>query len=132
MTRPSLDELFAVEARLNRAFFACVSVIGALLVWIMVMAKSDLPEEGTLLWVGMGLGVLLLAAYVWYAIAAGAAAGVLGQTTWHYVTWTLLAPPVSLLPLGIVSTLIAVSPLSIKFLLGNQLKTEIRERSLAD
>lgn len=132
MPKPSLDELFAVESRLNRSFYACVLVMGALLVWLFVVARTDGGDQGPGLWIGLGLAILLLSGYVWYAVSAGAAASALGQPAWKYVTWTLVAPILSMLPIPIVSTIIAVSPLSIKFLLGGQLKTEIRERSLAD
>ena len=38
-----------------------------------------------------------------------------------YVVWILAAPLLAKIPIPLVSTLIAVSPLSIKFLLGSQL-----------
>ena len=63
---------------------------------------------------------------MWYAISAGAAAKLLGATGWHYVVWILVAPFLARLPIPIVSTIIGVSPLSIKFLLGGQLQTAMR------
>ena len=57
---------------------------------------------------------------------------ILGEKAWPYVTWILAAPILSLVPIPIVSTLIAASPLSIKFLLGRQLNTAIREAAFAD
>jgi hypothetical protein len=68
---------------------------------------------------------------VWFAFAAGAAAKLLGDNGWKYIVWILAAPFLASIPIPIVSTLIAVSPLSIKFLLGGQLQTAIREESVA-
>ena len=130
MEPPSLDELFAVESALNRSFVACVVALGATIVWTFVMMGAGPDEHGVLGWVGLALAIALVGAYVWYAISAGAAAKALGQTSWHFVVWTLAAPLLSRLPIPVVSTLIAASPLAIKFLLGGQLQTEIRERSL--
>ncbi len=67
--------------------------------------------------------------YVWFAIAAGAAARALGGTAWHYIVWILASPILSMIPIPLVSTVIAVSPLSIKFLLGGQLQTAIRDQT---
>ena len=76
-----------------------------------------------------GLLVVQIGLYVWFAIAAGAAARALGGTAWHYVVWILASPVLALVPIPIVSTVIGVSPLSIKFLLGGQLQTAIREQT---
>jgi hypothetical protein len=56
----------------------------------------------------------------------------LGETPWKYVVWILAAPFLSRIPIPIVSTLIGVSPLSIKFLLGGQLQSAIRQRPFED
>jgi len=77
------------------------------------------------------MSAIQLASYVWYAIAAGGAARVLGDKGWTYVAWILAAPFVAKVPIPIVSTLIAVSPLSIKFLLGSQLQEAIRQQGVA-
>jgi hypothetical protein len=45
---------------------------------------------------------------------------------------SLVVCVVALIPIPIVSTIIGVSPLSIKFLLGGQLQTAIRERPFQD
>jgi hypothetical protein len=48
---------------------------------------------------------------------------------WPYAAWILVAPVLSFLPIAFVSPAISASPLSIKFLLGGQLQTAIREQS---
>jgi hypothetical protein len=131
MTLASVHELMAVESRLNRSMAVCVVAILAILFWTLLMIKTGM-EGATAGLVLIGLFLLQLAGYVWFAVAAGAAARRLGEAPWKYVTWILVAPFLALVPIPIVSTIIAVSPLSIKFLLGRQLQTAIRERAFAD
>jgi hypothetical protein len=107
-----------------------MAVVGTL-VWALFIA-GPAPDAGS----GSGMtatGLLLvqLGAYIWYAISAGGAARVLGDAGWKYVTWILVAPFLAQLPIPIVSTIIGVSPLSIKFLLGGQLQTALRQESFA-
>jgi len=52
-----------------------------------------------------------------------------GGTSWHYLAWIVAAPFVALLPIPLVAMVVAASPRSIKFLLGGQLKTAIREQT---
>jgi hypothetical protein len=85
--------------------------------------------SGSLIAASFALGFAQVCFYVWFALAAGAAAKALGGTAWHYIVWILVAPFLALAPLPLVSTVIAVSPLSIKFLLGGQLNTAIREQT---
>lgn len=95
----------------------------------LFIADPRQPGEGsTTLLVLIGIQ---LASYVWYAVAAGAAARVLGDAGWKYVVWILAAPFLAQLPIPIVSTIIRVSPLSIKFLLGSQLQAAIRQQGFA-
>ncbi len=124
---PSIEQLLRADSGLTRSFAAAVVTFLASTVWTLFVANTT-PDGGPeLTTTGAVLLVAQLAAYVWYAIAAGAAARVLGDAGWKYVAWILLAPFLARLPIPIVSTLIAVSPLSIKFLLGGQLQTAIRE-----
>ena len=131
MADDRLEELLRAEARLTRSFWAAaVGVIGTLL-WVMFVTGGQ-EDAGSGL--GQVSGVLLLlqlAFYVWYAIAAGGAARVLGDKGWKYVAWILVAPFLAQVPIPIVSTIIGVSPLSIKFLLGGQLQEAIRKESFA-
>jgi hypothetical protein len=125
----TIEELIQVEGRLARAFIGYLFAVASALAWPMV-ASSMSPEPT----VGIGIasaGLLLvqIGLYVWFAIAAGAAARALGGTAWHYIVWILASPILSMVPIPIVSSVIAVSPLSIKFLLGGQLQTAIREQT---
>lgn len=132
MTMPSVEELLAVESRLNRSLVACVLAVLAGIGWTFFMVRAAGAQGPGAGLVGLGLLLLQLGCYVWFAISAGAAAKMLGEAAWKYVLWILVAPFLALIPIPIVSTIIGVSPLSIKFLLGGQLETAIRERTLAD
>lgn len=131
MAEERLDALLRVESGLNRAFWAAAAGVIGTLLWAMFVAGPDVDAGSGVAQAGLILLLLRLASYVWYAFAAGAAAKVLGDAGWKYVAWILAAPFLALIPIPIVSTLIAVSPLSIKFLLGGQLQTAIRQEGFA-
>jgi hypothetical protein len=127
MTEEAVDHLIRVESRLTRSFVGSVGAQLATILWVFYVADKGPAGK---LQPGVAAGVLLLLQlgfYVWYAVAAGAAAKALGESGWKYIAWILLAPFLALLPIPIVSGIISISPLSIKFLLGNQLQTAIRE-----
>lgn len=127
MSQTSIDRLQAADSRLTRSFFGSAAAFLLTMGYPMFFAPfvAERPAEAGL--VALGLLALQVAFYVWYAISAGAAAQLLGGTRWHYVVWILVAPFLSMLPIPIVSMIIGVSPLSIKFLLGGQLQTAIRD-----
>ena len=127
MAKPSVEELMAVESRLNRSLVACVLAVLASFIWTFLAR----PGSGVG-WVSLGLLLLQMGCYVWFAIAAGAAAKILGEAAWKYVVWILAAPFLALVPIPVVSTIIGVSPLSIKFLLGGHLQAAIRARTFED
>jgi hypothetical protein len=104
MSKPPIEELEAAESRLNSAFVLAVVAVVC----------------------GIGAGLWLRSA------AIGRAATFLVPGPWKYLLWVLAAPFLALIPIPIVSTPIAVSPLSLKFLCSGQLRNEIRERMLAD
>jgi hypothetical protein len=110
---------------------ACAVLLGLIIVWTFMARIPDSSLRAGP-WISVGLTVLLMGCYVWYAVAAGAAANALGERAWPYVTWAICGPIFSLCPIPFLSTVLQASPLAIKFILGNQLKTVIRERSLAD
>jgi hypothetical protein len=126
MTEVSVEQLQAADSALSRSFWGCVTTVVLTFGWAMFLLPS---HRSSTAWTLAGLALLLLqfGFYVWYAISAGSAAKLLGATRWHYVVWILIAPFLALLPIPIVSTIIGVSPLSIKFLLGGQLQTAIRQ-----
>jgi len=122
MNTVSVDDLLTADSHLTRSFIA--AVVGAL----AVMAWAIFFGPG-LTWVAVVLTLVQFGCYVWYALAAGEAARALGDHGWPYVTWILMAPFVALIPIPIISTVIAVSPLAIKFLLGGQLQSAIRAQT---
>jgi hypothetical protein len=132
MTKPSVDDLLAAQSRLNFSLVACVVAVVAGLGWAFFMARATAEPSGGAGLVALALFIFQLGCYVWFAVSAGRAATILGEAGGKYVAWILVAPFLALVPIPIVSTLIAVSPLSIKFLLGGQLEKAIRERPLAD
>ncbi len=126
MALASAEVLQAADTRLTRSFLAGLSVCLLGLAWSFFFPVIP-AEPARFPLVPVVLLVFQIASYVWYAVSAGAAAKLLGATGWHYVTWILAAPFLALVPIPIVSAVIGVSPLSIKFLLGGQLQTAIRE-----
>ncbi len=125
----TIEDLIHAEARLARAFAGYLFAVLSGVAWPMIAAgRVDDPTTG---WIAASLTLLAVQAglYVWFAMAAGAAARALGATAWHYILWILVAPVLALAPIPLVATVIAVSPLSIKFLLGGQLQTAIREQT---
>ena len=125
----TIEELIHAEAGLARAFVGYLAAVASSLAWPMIAASiSSEPTVGLGI-ASIGLLLVQIGLYVWFAIAAGAAARALGGTAWHYIVWILASPILSLVPIPLVSTVIAVSPLSIKFLLGGQLQTAIREQT---
>ena len=128
MTVASIDELVRAESGLNRAFVGYLTAVLGSLAWSMYWPTLPESQKINVALVSMILLVAWIGLLVWYAVAAGRAAKALGGTAWHYVAWIIAAPVFALVPIPLVSTVIAVSPLSIKFLLGGQLQTAIREQ----
>ena len=134
MSSASLEQLRSAQSRLTRGFVAYVLSLVLGVAALLVAHRSGLTAEASIrswLPVLLLLGVKL-ASYVYYAIAAGAAAKALGESGWKYVAWVLAAPILGMIPVPIVSAIINISPLSIKFLLGNRLETAIRDRVTAE
>lgn len=132
MTNPSVDELMAVESRLNWSLTACVVVLLASFAWSLLAVNTDTTGTPASPLVPLLFLLLQVGCYAWFAVAAGRAAKILGEAGWKYIVWILAAPFLALVPIPVVSTIIGVSPLSIKFLLGGQLQRAIRERPFAD
>jgi hypothetical protein len=129
MTESRFDALVQADTRLSRSFIAAVAATLATIFWTLFITGPEAPAEMSTTTI-----VLLLiqfGTYVWYAVAAGGAAKVLGDAGWKYVAWILAAPVLAQVPIPIVSTIIGVSPLSIKFLLGSQLQAAIRQEGFA-
>ena len=131
MAEDRMDVLLRAESKLTRAFWAAAAGVIGTLLWAMFVQGPKTDAGSGIAQAGLILALLQFAFYVWYAFAAGAAAKVLGDAGWKYVAWILAAPFLAMIPIPIVSTLIGVSPLSIKFLLGGQLQTAIRQEGFA-
>jgi hypothetical protein len=125
----TIEELIDAEAGLSRAFIGYLFAVVSGLAWPMIASSFGPDPSAGIVVATLGLLVVQIGLYVWFAIAAGAAARALGGTAWHYIVWILASPILALIPIPLVSTVIAVSPLSIKFLLGGQLQTAIREQT---
>jgi hypothetical protein len=130
MAETRVDELMRVENRLTRSFIGYLVVLVA--PFIMLFFVSDSTGSARFSASALAFLPVQIGLYVWYATSAGAAAKALGGDGWKYVVWILVAPFLALVPIPIVSMIIGVSPLSIKFLLGGQLQTAIRQESFAD
>ena len=131
MAEERLDALLRAESRLTKSFWAAAAGVIGTLLWAMFVAGPSPDAESGIARTGVVLVLLQVAFYIWYAIAAGGAAKVLGEAGSKYIAWILAAPFLAMIPIPIVSTLIGVSPLSIKFLLGGQLAAAIRQESFA-
>jgi hypothetical protein len=132
MPEPTIDELLAAEASLDRSFTACLIAFLVSTAWPIYIR---LTGQGGTSWawpIGLLLLLPLLGTYVWFAYAASTAAARLGQERSLYLAWLIAAPVLGRIPIPIVSQIITVSPLSLKFLLSSQLRHEIHRRTLAD
>jgi hypothetical protein len=132
----SVDDLLTVESRFDRTFAVALVAILAYLFWPLAARTMGVTQYGWASIVDWVSWVLLLAAYVWFALAASAAARHVGRSPILIGAWILLAPIVgpvagALVPIPFLGTLIAVSPLSLRFLLAGELRSEIQKRTLA-
>ena len=125
----TIEELIHAEGRLSRAFVGYLFAVLSSVAWPMIVAGQGVEPPAAWIAASLGLLVVQVGFYVWFAMAAGAAARELGGTAWHYIVWILVAPFLALAPIPLVSTVVAVSPLSIKVLLGGQLQTAIRDQT---
>src|SRR3954447_18495451 len=92
MADDRVELLMKAESRLSRSFWAAaVGVIGTLL-WAMFVTGDQADAGSGVAQASVVLLILQLASYVWFAISAGAAATVLGDSGWKYVVWILAAP----------------------------------------
>ena len=118
----SVDDLLTADSHLTRSFMAAAASALATMLWAIFAGAA-------LSWVYVTLVLVQFGCYVWYALAAGEAAKALGEAGWIYLTWILIAPFAALIPIPVLSIAIAVSPLSIKFLLSGQLQSAIRDQT---
>ena len=126
----SVDGLLAVESRLDRSFGWAITAF--LLTTFWPLAARTMGVRGhawaNVVWVALTLAYI--ACYVWFAFAAGAAATRVGRSRVLVSGWTLAVLLLPILFGGILSALIAASPLSLRFLLAGELRSLIREKTL--
>jgi hypothetical protein len=148
--KPSVDSLLRSEASLDRAFAFLAGLVVVELGWLVCRLSLELFDAG---WARTGTALLTaatLAAYVWFAVETGRSASGLGKPGWLYAGWVIGAPLVAIgvgladldrvarllelapLHLKFVGLLIGISPLSLKFVLSSQLRSEIHDRTFAD
>ena len=131
LNKPTVEDLEDAESRLGRAFFLAVAGVVCSVAAGLWFQSVEERAAGT--WaVYVAAQLFLIVTYVWYATAIGRAATYLVPSPWKYIGWVLIAPLLALIPIPIVSTLIAVSPLSLKFFFTGQLRNEIKAKMLAD
>jgi hypothetical protein len=82
--------------------------------------------------VPVALLAAFLIAYFWFAVTVASAVHGLGGRRGGYVAWLVAAPVLwVLLPVPILSTIILASPLSLKWMLSRQLRSEIHDLTFA-
>jgi len=122
----SLDGLLAAEKQLDRSFMACVCLYVLTVAWPVYLQVTDQLALSCALPVARATTLTLFAAYVWFAIAAGKAAEQLGRPKGLYLAWILVAPILGMF-IPFVGLVIQASPLSLKFMLSGQLRSEIHD-----
>jgi hypothetical protein len=134
--KPSVQELLSVETWLDRSFLIGVIAVLAQLAWPLFLKGTaiDTGPLGMILYAGLAL--LVIAAYVGFAICVARAARAVGSPWLLFLAWVLGAPLFSIVlacvPIPLLGTAVLASPLSLKFLLSGQLRSEIEYRTLHD
>jgi hypothetical protein len=125
-----IGDLLAKEARLDRSFTAAIVVFLLQAGWPLA-ARTMGGRDQAWVWITfLVLWLLFLAAYIWFAVAAAAAAGCVGRSRVFVGAWIVAAPFLALLPIPFVSLIVGASPLSIKFVLSGELRALIQEKTL--
>jgi hypothetical protein len=136
MTPPSIDQLLDIERQLDRSFVVSVVLLLALLGLPVYLRLTDQYGQRWAAVLAATLGVALLASYVWFAVSVSRTVKALGRNWRPYLAWLVLAPlffPLAFcLPIPLLPWAIAASPLSLKFLLSGQLRSEIHDRTFAE
>jgi hypothetical protein len=131
----SVKELMKIDARLNRSFYAAVAaLIISIAVSIFSISPAREPRTGSL---ALALIIILLlfsavAAYVWYVVSIYLTAAAIKKPSGLYLFWAIGGPILSLLPIPIISIVLAVTPLIIKYLLSGEIRTMMRLQTLRD
>src|SRR5258706_13722110 len=105
MAKPSVEELMAVESRLNWSLIASVLSVLAILGW-SVVGDGKGAQVGALC-----LALIQLACYIWFAVSAGGAARPPSHARGGERIWTPPSPLLPSLPPSTISTLPCLVPL---------------------
>jgi hypothetical protein len=128
-----VSDLLAAESRLDRSFAAALAAAVLGLAWPTYLR---LTGQALAAWAGPVAGGLLVAfatTYAWFALSVAGAARALGRARGPYLAWLIAAPILwLLLPIPILASIILASPLSLKFLLSGELRSEIHDRTFAE
>jgi hypothetical protein len=130
-------DLQVIESRLNRSFYVAVSavilfiVINAFLSPLILTPGKNAARLLLALVILAG-GFLAFAGYVWYVISIYKTAKAINKSYGLYLSWAILGPVLSLLPIPIISHVLAVTPLTIKFLLSGEIRTMARFQTMRD
>jgi hypothetical protein len=130
----SVKELIGIEARLSRAFFAAVAafiIYRAISIFSIPSAGGPRAGLAVLLMIVL-LFILAVAGYVWYVVSIYLTATAIKKPRGLYLFWAIGGPILSLLPIPIISIVLSVTPLTIKFLLSGEIRTMIRLQTLRD
>jgi hypothetical protein len=131
----SVQDLQEIESRLNRAFMAAVSSCILYLVIGGMFGPMLLKPHAHKLPLALAVIICLLlafAGYIWYLISIYQTATAIHKSGGFFLTWAILGPVLSILPIPVISIALSVSPLIIKFLLANDLRTMTRMQTLRD
>jgi hypothetical protein len=98
-----------------------VSYLAMSVVLIFLLGLGQPPPAWAVIVFLVAAGAVL-AAYVWFAVSVVRSVRALGKGPVPYLLWMIAAPVAALVPVPLVSLLVAVSPLGLKFSLARQLK----------
>jgi len=137
MANQRVEDLLRQETLLNRSFalwmtmYIAVGVLG-----VFVGARGGIPLTVGVALVQLALLLTYLASYIWFIIEVTRTAKALEKRPLPFLAWMLVAPVIGLIiglipVFSIFAIVIGASPLSIKFLLAGQLRTEIHNRTFA-
>jgi hypothetical protein len=136
ISRLSVKELMAIESRLNRSFYAAVIAVIISIVlnaYLIAPLLREPRENVALIALAVSIGTLLaLGGYIWYVVSIYATAKAMRKPFGLYLFWAIGGPILSLIPIPIVSRILSVTPLTIKFLLSGEIRTMIRLQTLRD
>jgi hypothetical protein len=150
MTVLTTERMLDVESGLERSFFVTATALVLACLWPVFLRLTTLDAQP---WAGVSVLVwfpVVFGAYVWFAVASMRAAECVGRSKWLVGAWVLAAPFVAAflqvscvamvltalvrgaIPVPLMGTVVAVSPLSLKFILARELRDDIHDKTFED